>query len=168
MNVINAIEVLNTIPLQFSNRLRESEKRFCAKCKTLLSYFYFEHENYLICCPHCHTRTIVSAKSPKEALEKVGINMIPINEKIKKTKKRKYNLTEEQYEKLKARYIENTKFIIEQHKIQLEKVTNGEFLSENDFKPLAHRLIETFSYRNSDGDYERECIDHLFCLENEE
>ena len=161
MNVIDAIEVVNTIPLKFSNRLRESEKRFCAKCKTNLSCSYFEHENYLICCPHCHTRTIVSAKSPKEALEKVGINMIPINEKIKETKKRKYNLTEEQYEELKARYIE-------QYKMHLEKVTNGEFLSENDFKPLAHRLIETFSYRNSDGDYEREEIDHHFCLENEE
>ena len=51
----------------------QNEKRYCAKCKTELSWYYAENANYIFFCKNCETKIIVTARSLQAAAEKVGV-----------------------------------------------------------------------------------------------
>lgn len=65
--VVNA----NVLKRVFMN---PKEKRYCAKCKTELSWYYAENANYIFFCKNCETKIIVTARSLQTAAEKVGVN----------------------------------------------------------------------------------------------
>ena len=48
------------------------EKRYCAKCKTELSWYYAENANYIINCKKYETKIIVTARRLKAAADKIG------------------------------------------------------------------------------------------------
>lgn len=54
--------------------MNPKEKRYCAKCKTELSWYYAENANYIFFCKNCETKIIVTARSLQTAAEKVGVN----------------------------------------------------------------------------------------------
>jgi DNA-directed RNA polymerase subunit RPC12/RpoP len=53
--------------------MNPKEKRYCAKCKTELSWYYAENANYIFFCKNCETKIIVTARSLLTAAEKVGV-----------------------------------------------------------------------------------------------
>ena len=57
---------------QFTGHYADEIRRWCAKCHAELRYAYAESECYIICCDRCHTKTLVQAKNPAAALDKVG------------------------------------------------------------------------------------------------
>ena len=53
--------------------LEPKDKRYCAKCKTELTWYYAENANYIFFCKNCETKIIVTARSLQIAAEKVGV-----------------------------------------------------------------------------------------------
>ena len=53
--------------------LEPKDKRYCAKCKTELTWYYAENANYIFFCKNCETKIIVTARSLQIAVEKVGV-----------------------------------------------------------------------------------------------
>ena len=49
------------------------EKRYCAKCKTELTWYYAENANYIFFCKNCKSKIIVTARSLYLALDKIGV-----------------------------------------------------------------------------------------------
>ena len=49
------------------------EKRYCAKCKTELSWYYAENANYIFFCKNCESKIIVTARSLLAAADKIGV-----------------------------------------------------------------------------------------------
>ena len=57
---------------QFTDHYADEIRRWCAKCHAELRYAYAERECYIIFCDKCHTKTLVQARNPASALDKVG------------------------------------------------------------------------------------------------
>lgn len=49
------------------------EKRYCAKCKTELSWNYAANANYIFFCKNCESKIIVTARSSQAAADKIGV-----------------------------------------------------------------------------------------------
>ena len=63
---------LSLVGEQFLNDYANKIRRWCVKCHAELRYTYAESECYIICCDKCHTKTLVQARNPASALDKVG------------------------------------------------------------------------------------------------
>ena len=63
---------LSLVGEQFADNYADEIRRWCVKCHAELRYAYAESECYIICCDRCHTKTLVQAKNPAAALDKVG------------------------------------------------------------------------------------------------
>lgn len=63
---------LSLVGEQFTDHYADEIRRWCAKCHAELRYAYAERECYIICCDKCHTKTLVQARNPASALDKVG------------------------------------------------------------------------------------------------
>jgi hypothetical protein len=73
MNIYKAAEIIAEENLTRRVFITPTEKRYCAKCKTELSWTYAESRHYIIYCEKCKTKTIVTACNPLEAANRVGV-----------------------------------------------------------------------------------------------
>lgn len=73
MNIYKAAEIIAGENMTRRVFITPSEKRYCAKCKTELSWAYAECRNYIIYCNKCQTKTIVTACNPLEAASRGGV-----------------------------------------------------------------------------------------------
>ena len=55
-------------------RFRETDE-MCPQCQRDLEVYYCENRTYAVRCRHCHIVTLVQAKNPDEAAEKVGLHV---------------------------------------------------------------------------------------------
>ena len=69
-NAVNAVANVQVIQRVF---IDPKEKRYCAKCKTELTWYYAENSNYIFFCKKCESKIIVSARSLYSAVEKIGV-----------------------------------------------------------------------------------------------
>ena len=53
--------------------LDQKDKRYCAKCKTELTWYYAENSNYIFFCKNCESKIIVKAPSLYLAVDKIGV-----------------------------------------------------------------------------------------------
>ena len=50
----------------------------CPRCQRDLEVYYCENRTYIVRCKHCHIVTLVQARNPYEAAEKVGLHVKPV------------------------------------------------------------------------------------------
>lgn len=74
ITIDNAADVVTNANVLKRVFMNPKEKRYCAKCKTELSWYYAENANYIFFCKNCETKIIVTARSLYTAAEKVGVN----------------------------------------------------------------------------------------------
>ena len=55
--------------------IEPKEKRYCAKCKTELTWYYAEKANYIFFCKNCESKIIVTARSLYSAVDKIGVKL---------------------------------------------------------------------------------------------
>ena len=73
ITIDNAADVVTNANVLKRVFMNPKEKRYCAKCKTELSWYYAENANYIFFCKKCETKIIVTARSLQTAAEKVGV-----------------------------------------------------------------------------------------------
>lgn len=73
ITINDAVDTVANVEVMQRVFLNPKDKRYCAKCKTELTWYYAGKANYIFFCKNCKSKIIVTAYSLYSAVDKIGL-----------------------------------------------------------------------------------------------